>query len=299
MGIAKNALYRLSQCLPLLGNLSDKKILTLGVQDCHFSNETLLEFLRRHSIPHNPLSAGDVLLTTGFKHLSEQERQKSGQYVHQKTLFRTLGFSAENISALDYSTFEGAEVVHDLNNPVPAELEGKFDLILDGGTIEHVFSLKDAFSNLIRMTRSGGLIVHFSPVDFINHGFINLNAELVHDVYLANGFEEITVKYMAIPNHQRRSEQHYLEFDPHQFPFSLQPYYATFLHGVYRKLESKPFSVPQQGMYSSLWSKNEGTAKPVRGPFLRSLREWANGSLLATEILMPLMVRRRGKKVRL
>lgn len=52
--------------------------------------------------------------------------------------FKSLG--ARSIAALDASAFEGAKFVHNLNQPVGNELKQRFDLVYDGGTLEHVFN---------------------------------------------------------------------------------------------------------------------------------------------------------------
>ena len=55
-----------------------------------------------------------------------------------QSFFATCGY--RETRALDVSDFEGAEIVFDLNrHNTPAELAGQFDLVFNGGTIEHVF----------------------------------------------------------------------------------------------------------------------------------------------------------------
>ena len=287
----------MSQSLPLLGDLGDKRLLTLGVQDCYFTFDQLSRFLTRHRIPHRALAPGEVLQTTGFRHVPEAARAGYADFVHQKTLFRMLGFEPGNIVSLDFSGYEGADITHDLNEPVPGELHGRFDLVLDGGTIEHVLSLKDSLFNISRLCRVGGVVMHLSPVDYINHGFFNVNADLFRSYYRANGFEELALKYVAIPNHPRRAESHYLEFEPDRLPFSLQPYYSILLHGVYRKTRDQTPNVPQQGFYEEAWGERKTPGE--HPPSLQWLRTWAKGSFLGTELLLPMLVRRRGRKVRL
>jgi len=52
---------------------------------------------------------------------------------------RELG--ASKVSAMDVSEYEGADILHDLNVPAPANLHERFDLLIDGGTLEHVFNV--------------------------------------------------------------------------------------------------------------------------------------------------------------
>ena len=56
-----------------------------------------------------------------------------------ETLMEKLGFGP--MEAMDFSGFEGATILHDLNKPPAPELENQFDFIFDGGTIEHVFNV--------------------------------------------------------------------------------------------------------------------------------------------------------------
>ncbi len=148
MGIGLNAVHLLAQTLPLLGDSSDKRLLTLEVQDCHFTYDQIVTFLRRHGIPHKPISADGVLLTTGFKWAPSAEAKKYRTCIHQQTLFTLLGFSARNIHSVGVNEYEGADNAHDLNFPIDDLLRSRFDLAFDGGTIEHVSSIKDALFNM-------------------------------------------------------------------------------------------------------------------------------------------------------
>ena len=196
MGMNYDILNLLSDVFPLLGGLSQKKVLTLGVQDCYFTYDEIIPLLRIKKLLRTPLDQRDVQLTNGFKWASECERAKYVNCIHQKSLFAMLGFSPENVFSLDGNKYEDADIVHDLNVPVTG-MDGKYDLIFDGGTVEHVFSVKDALFNVARMCRIGGVVVHYGPVSMINHGYYNFNAELFRDFYLANGFEKVALKYIG------------------------------------------------------------------------------------------------------
>jgi hypothetical protein len=105
-------------------------------------------------------------------------------------LVRLLGLGA--LSVLDVSAYEKADVVADLNDPAPPDLRGRFGLIVDGGTMEHVFDIRQGMMNTADMLRPGGRVVHFSPVNnYVNHGFVQLSPTFYHDYYTANGFEDV------------------------------------------------------------------------------------------------------------
>jgi len=79
----------------------------------------------------------------------------------------------EESPSLDASDFEGAEVVHDLNQPLPEQFKGRFDLVYDGGgTLEHVFELSRGIEDCMEMLRTGGqMIVHTGANNWCGHGF--------------------------------------------------------------------------------------------------------------------------------
>jgi SAM-dependent methyltransferase len=97
----------------------------------------------------------------------------------------------ESLSVMDYSGYEGANVLHDLNGPVPDSLCNRFDAVVDGGSLEHVFNFPVAVSNLMRMARPSGRVFLFLPANNLcGHGFYQFSPELMFRVFSPeNGFE--------------------------------------------------------------------------------------------------------------
>lgn len=88
---------------------------------------------------------------------------------------------AKQVDTLDLSDFEGAGILHDLNDPVDKSLAGKFDLIIDGGTTEHVFDVARCMDNLNVLTADGGTIMSCVPANnWFAHGFYQFGPELVY-----------------------------------------------------------------------------------------------------------------------
>lgn len=99
--------------------------------------------------------------------------------------FALLGYDLE---VLDIAAARGGEIIHDLNQPVPADLHRRFALVIDPGTLEHCFNIAQAAKNLAEMVAPGGCVFHGNPMNLYNHGFYNLNPTWYHDFYAANGF---------------------------------------------------------------------------------------------------------------
>ena len=112
------------------------------------------------------------------------------EYIDFERLVRLMGLG--ELQTLDVSDYEGAEIVADLNLPVPPELRGRFGWIIDGGTMEHVFDVRQGMQNTADMLRPGGRAIHISPANnYVNHGFTQLSPAFYHGYYAANGFDDV------------------------------------------------------------------------------------------------------------
>lgn len=79
---------------------------------------------------------------------------------------------ANSLKSLDVSSYQGADIIADLNSGVPSSLSSSFDLVLDVGTLEHLFDLKKSLRNIFSMLRLEGLYYSGVPCnDWVDHGF--------------------------------------------------------------------------------------------------------------------------------
>ena len=115
------------------------------------------------------------------------------QNKYSEPFFSALG--ATCISSLDVSDYEGATIIHDLNQPIPIELSQRFSLVHDGGTLQHVFNFPQALKNCMEMVRVGG---HFTQVsnanNFMGFAFWQISPELIYRAFAPqNGFNIVAV----------------------------------------------------------------------------------------------------------
>jgi SAM-dependent methyltransferase len=108
---------------------------------------------------------------------------------HADGFFRD-GLGADVLDVLDASDYEGATLVHDLNDPLPQTLAARYDLVVDGGSLEHVFRVTTALESLMRMVRPGGRLLLSAPANNLcGHGFYQFSPELMFRVFdAASGF---------------------------------------------------------------------------------------------------------------
>ena len=146
------------------------RVLTLGRQDLNVYPAKMVKVLEAHGFPAAAFKSGDKAL-------------------YAEPCFLSLG--AKKVSSMDFSDFEGATFVHDLNKPVGAELKERFDLVYDGGTLEHVFNFPVALQNCMEMVKPGGhLFIHTGTTNYCGHGFYQFSPELFYRAFGSeNGFE--------------------------------------------------------------------------------------------------------------
>ena len=101
-----------------------------------------------------------------------------------RSLLSAMGIECDFI---DISPSRGFEKVVDLNLPGPPELVGQYDIVFDGGTLEHCFNVGQVMRNAFAFAKVGGFIIHVNPLNWFNHGFFNFNPTFYYDWYARNG----------------------------------------------------------------------------------------------------------------
>ncbi len=124
-----------------------------------------------------------------------------GHAVGPEDIFQPVGFCERFLSAIgfppmesaDFTPMEGAEHVFDLGEPLPPDLGGRFDLVYDGGTTEHVFDIAQAFRNVDAMLRDGGVFISNVGADgWFGHGFYQIGPDIPWRFWVASlGYEMI------------------------------------------------------------------------------------------------------------
>lgn len=85
------------------------------------------------------------------------------------------------VDYLDFSSYEGATILHDLGQPIPQNLVEAYDLVIDAGTLEHVPDFLAALSNTKKMVKIGGSLLIIAPANnFLGHGCYQLSPEIFH-----------------------------------------------------------------------------------------------------------------------
>jgi SAM-dependent methyltransferase len=160
-------------------------VLTLGRQCIYASLQDVYGLIYSEGLDPFPVKPGDVYTNIP----SWQEEPYSG-FTSDKAFWTAL--SDMEVVALDVSDYENPDIIWDMNSPIPEDLAGRFGLIIDGGTIEHVFDVRLALHNICRMLKPGGRIIHMSPAsNYVDHGFYQFSPSFFFDYYGVNDFSNL------------------------------------------------------------------------------------------------------------
>jgi hypothetical protein len=102
------------------------------------------------------------------------------------------------LEIIDYSSYEGATIIHDMNKPIPEKLQDCFDVVLEAGSLEHIFNFPVAIANIMQMAKVGGTVFMTTPANNLcGHGFYQFSPELMFRCFSTeNGFEAPRVVFL-------------------------------------------------------------------------------------------------------
>lgn len=142
-----------------------------------------------------------------------------------------------------------AEIRHDLNKPIPDKEAGKYEVVFDMGSIEHVFDTKQCLENYFRLVKKGGLLAIVTAVNgYLGHGLHVFNPDLLEQALKLNGFDIVYQKYVTSTG---------IELD------SPNPKKNVLIWIVAKKRkEVRPFVVPQQEGWDELYQLGQESKVP-------------------------------------
>jgi hypothetical protein len=224
--------------------LNLERVLTIGRQGMHITAPGLSKLLEEYGLPCGIEQA---------RRLIEAEKGFAEPFL------RHIG--AGHIDSMDIAPYEGATLLHDMNRAVPTEWHGRYSLVLDGGSLEHVFHYPQALKNCLEMVAENGRFVSITPANnLLGHGFYQISPELFFRVLdKRNGYLCEKVLVFEEPF----QDEWYEVSDPAQVRervelVNTRPTYLIAM-GCRERVQDVFSTTPQQSDYSTLWSDNEDT----------------------------------------
>ena len=100
------------------------------------------------------------------------------------------------------TNYEGAEVIHDLNTPIPDKLIETADFILDGSTLDNLFNPANGLQSITRMLRSGGRFLALNMASTHASPYTIMTPHWFADYLAINQFEDAKV-YVTVHGYRR------------------------------------------------------------------------------------------------
>lgn len=222
-------------------------------------------FLARHRAAVRDKTRGIILGRQKF-HLPEKRMAKllrhvngmlglslTGEDVRQddgftETFFAKIGYPV--IEAMDFTAQEGAQHLHDLNLPLRPELHGQFDVVIDGGTTEHIFHIGTALDTCHHLLKPGGIMLGFVAGDgWFGHGFFQTGPDVPWRYWHhARGYEMLEVSLAPRKNPTKRINVPDPTGKPRGGEMALEGPHML-LYAARKPLVDPPYAMPIQGHY--------------------------------------------------
>lgn len=211
MGITKQVLKAIlheNSYIPISGN-----ILLIGKSTVCIEYNEIKSLYSKFDLV-SPKPEGEIIRSKNKTKAATAE-----YFIDDSEIFDCLNKFEKKINILDVSDYEGADVVWDLNYPIPDFLKGKFDFIYDSSVLDNLFNVGQALSNICQMLKPGGrfLTVHHSS--FFPGAMVTCHPEWFYSFFSINGFVDVKV-YLA--EHCSPGKNRF-EFDTNLFKYS--PFY--------------------------------------------------------------------------
>jgi hypothetical protein len=272
---------------PIKGN-----VLTLGQQAVYATLDGVRSLMKSHNI--SPRELPDSFDTKNK--IPSWNETYMRRFTNAQTVLTLLG--ADKISVADCSSYENPDYLVDLNNPIDSGLSDKFDVILDVGTLEHIFDIPTALSNLIKMIKNGGQIILILPASgCIDHGFYSFSPSLLFDFFEKNGFYNFScyllegsqfsvMKKTRVYKYSHVGDQHVLiskkgvevaffATKMAAFPKAAQivkPMQSLFVNNVWKKQNINDFSKKKKNMFKKIGAMVTFFMKRYRPEFINIYR---------------------------
>lgn len=171
---------------------------------------------------------------------------------HLAKLFYGAFLDYRELVAIDFHGTPEARPI-DLNHPV--KLGQRFEVVIDGGTAEHVFNVAQFFTTCHELAAPGGLMLHHNPFrGWLEHGFYNFNPTFYWDIAAANRYELLMLVYTEVQ--PLRVEQLFSRERIIEMARASELGANAMLYAVYRKpAEALPFALPRQAYYANALSE--------------------------------------------
>lgn len=219
-------------------NLSDRGLIPsnpslLEIGQANWYGDMPISWLAEHAKRRQPKLLPDL-----------EEADRGMQVFRIANIFYRCLLDVRRSVAIDLHPPPGSEAHRlDLNEPI--DLGEKFDVVVNTGTVEHVFDQRRALQTIHDHCNVGGLMLHAGPLaGWPDHGLFHAQPGLWLDLARANAYDVLMLVYFDMSGGHAQAVQGRAEM--HQITWAN----GSMVYAVLRKKDEEPFRVPMQRVYS-------------------------------------------------
>jgi hypothetical protein len=116
--------------------------------------------------------------------------------ITDSTFFGLLG--VRNVRAIDHSTYEGADIILDLNEPLPEPQESSVEFLFGGSVLDNIFDPATYIKNLARLLRPGGRLIDQNLASFHHHAYLLASPAWFFDYFVLNRFSDCKIYLLQV-----------------------------------------------------------------------------------------------------
>jgi hypothetical protein len=243
-----------------LDGVDFSETVTLGRQVLMVHPKELSYLLKKFHLPISKFELDNVYKSGDLK---------LGIWQYSEAFFKYLG--ANKIESIDASDYEGASIIHDMNNPLDDQHYARYTLLIDGGTLEHIFNFPIALKNCMHLLKKGGHFISITPANNqCGHGFYQFSPEVYFRAFSEqNGFRLRKILLSEVSSRKRWYEVS----DPNQVGrrFRFRNLIETYIMVIAQKISDDATMrfAPQQSDYEHIsWTGDNRVGRRLRYLYL-------------------------------
>jgi hypothetical protein len=127
----------------------------------------------------------------------EIDRQTHGaltarqEFISDRTFFGLMG--VRDVRAIDYTDYEGADIILDLTQPLPASHRATVDFLFGGSVLDNIFDPMMYLRNVSQLLRPGGRLFEQDVISQHHHPYCLMTPAAIFDYFVLNAYAHCAV----------------------------------------------------------------------------------------------------------
>ena len=250
----------------------------------------------KHTVSMNNNIICNLLKDYGMPFLNNKDIDTSTRHSSKKNLSDTAllkSFSNAKYSCLDVSNYEGANIIHDMNLPIPNSLKNKFDFIYNGSCMDNIFNPVSFLINTTEMLKPGGRILHHERSTTGAGAYLAFSPEYFFSYYSINKFADVKI-YETI---KKKSTN---RFEGKADLFSYSPYFTRDHNYNHLKSINSTEGLMHLLVLAEKGKSSTSNVSPIQMQYLnKNTVDWRKSYHKFKKTKRPLLTGKKKKRVKL